>query len=107
MINKTASSTSDNSFVDVGLTSPEGLLIKAQITLKIEQEIKSRKLTQVEAAKLLGIPQPRVSHILNGRFDKISEGKLMHCLNKLGFNVKIQIEEEQLNRTGRTTVAVI
>ena len=107
MINKTASSTSDNSFVDVGLTSPEGLLIKAQITFKIEQEIKSRKLTQVEAAKLLGIPQPRVSHILNGRFDKISEGKLMHCLNKLGFNVKIQIEEEQLNRTGRTTVAVI
>lgn len=107
MINKNTSSVSSNSFVDVGLTNPEGLLIKAQITLKIEQEIKNRKLTQVEAAKLLGIPQPRVSHILNGRFDKISESKLMHCLNRLGFNVKIQIEGKQLNHTGQTTVAVI
>ncbi len=107
MIDSKISKNTDNIFTNIGLSNPEGILVKAQIVHKIEQEIKRRNLTQVQAAKLMNIPQPKVSNIVNGRFQDISESKLIHCLNKLGFNVRIQVEEEQLSRTGHTTVAFV
>ena len=83
MINDKITKSSGNIFADLGLANPDEMLVKAKIVHKIEQEIKSRKLTQAEAAMLMDIPQPRVSKIVNGRFHDISETKLMHCLNKL------------------------
>jgi predicted XRE-type DNA-binding protein len=105
MKNKKVTKSSGNIFADIGLTNPEEMLVKAQIVHKIEQEIKNRNLTQAEAAKLMDIPQPRVSKIVNGRFNDISESKLMHCLNKLGYNVKIQVEIEQKSSIGHTTLS--
>ena len=52
----------------------------------------------------MDIPQPRVSKIVNGRFHDISETKLMHCLNKLGYNIKIQVEEK-IDGIGHTMLA--
>jgi predicted XRE-type DNA-binding protein len=56
---------------------------------------------------ILDIPQPRVSKIVNGQFHDISESKLMHCLNKLGYNIKIQVEMGKQSTMGHTTVAFI
>ncbi len=97
--------SSGNIFADIGLANPEEMLVKAQIVHKIEQEIKTRNLTQTQAAKLMDIPQPRVSKIVNGRFHDISESKLMHCLNKLGYNIKIHVEIEKQSLVGHTTLA--
>lgn len=105
MIDNKVTKSSGNIFADIGLVNPEEMLVKAQIVHKIEQEIKKRNLTQAEAAKLMDIPQPRVSKIVNGMFHDISESKLMHCLNKLGYNVRIQIEIEKQSAIGRTTLA--
>lgn len=61
MINDKITKSSGNIFADLGLANPDEMLVKAKIVHKIEQEIKSRKLTQAEAAMLMDIPQPRVS----------------------------------------------
>jgi predicted XRE-type DNA-binding protein len=76
------------------------------MSYKIDQEIKKRNLTQAKAAKLLEIPQPRISQIINGKFQDISELKLMHCLNKLGYNINIQIEALPHNAVGHISLAI-
>lgn len=105
MDNNKLTKSSGNVFADIGCENPEEMFIKAQIVHKIEQEIKKRNLTQRQAADIMDIPQPRISHILNGRFHNISESKLLHCINKLGYNIKIEIKPERKMITGHTTIA--
>ena len=96
--------SSGNVFADIGLQNAEEIFLKAQMVHKIEQEIKKHNLTQAKAAKILEIPQPRVSQIVNGKFQDISELKLMHCLNKLGYNINIQIEALPHNAVGQISL---
>ena len=42
--------------------------------------IKSRRLTQQRAAELLGMPQPKLSEMLRGKFRGISQAKMKECL---------------------------
>ena len=48
-------------------------------------------LTQQEAAKRMGIPQPKVSGMMRGDFTNLSERKLMDCLNRLGYDIEIKV----------------
>jgi predicted XRE-type DNA-binding protein len=50
--------SSGNVFADLGLPNPEQELLKAGLTLQIFKVLRARKLTQAQAGKLLGIPQP-------------------------------------------------
>lgn len=50
-----------NVYADLGIENAEEMLVKAQLATKISEIIKRRKLTQVQAAELLGIPQPKLS----------------------------------------------
>jgi predicted XRE-type DNA-binding protein len=54
-------------FADLGFANPEEELTKAQIATEIIRAVKRRRLTQTEAAVLMGIDQPKVSALLNGR----------------------------------------
>ena len=98
-------SSSGNIFADIGLPNPEDLLIKSQIVIKIKEEMESRKLTQQQAADIIDIPQPRLSKILRGQFLNVSESKLLHCLNKLGFDIQIKIARKSKNTVGHTSLA--
>jgi len=49
------------------------MLIKAQLATKIGETIKRRRLTQVEAAEIIGLPQPKRSGLLRGQFRGVSE----------------------------------
>jgi predicted XRE-type DNA-binding protein len=49
-------------FADLGLPDADQELMKARLSLQIARIIKDRGLTQAEAAKILGIQQPHVSH---------------------------------------------
>ena len=82
--------TKTNIFSDVGL--PEEYLAKAEIVMQIEDIIKRGKMTQSEAAKRLGIAQPRVSDLLRGRLDLFSLDKLMRFVRELGNSVQITIK---------------
>jgi predicted XRE-type DNA-binding protein len=48
-------------------------------------------LTQDQAAKRMGVSQPKVSGMIRGDFSNLSERKLMDCLVRLGFNIEIRV----------------
>ena len=83
---------STNVYADLGLENVEEMLIKAQLATKIGEIIKRRKLTQVQAAELLGMTQPKLSNLLRGQFRGISEAKMLECLTRLGRNVEIVVK---------------
>lgn len=83
---------STNVYADLGLENAEGMLVKAQLATKIGEIIKRRKLTQVQAAELLGMTQPKLSNLLRGQFRGISEAKMLECLTRLGRNVEIVVK---------------
>lgn len=84
--------SSGNVFADLGLPNADQLKIKSGLAIEITQAIAKLRLTQVEAAQRMGISQPKVSALLRGDFGNLSERKLMACLNRLGYDIKIQIK---------------
>jgi predicted XRE-type DNA-binding protein len=83
---------SANVYADLGFENAEEMFIKAQLAAKIGEIIKRRKLTQAQAAEVLGIPQPKLSNMLRGRFRGISETKMLECLTRLGRNIEIVVK---------------
>ena len=97
--------SSGNVFADLGLPEPEEELIKAQLASHIRHIIKRRRLTQVAAATLMGIDQPKVSALMNGRLTNFSSDRLMRLVAALGHDVDITIKEKLRGRAhGRVRV---
>jgi predicted XRE-type DNA-binding protein len=82
---------STNAYADLGRPDADEMLIKAQLATKISEIIKRRRLTQSEAAAIVGMPQPKLSGVLRGQFRGVSEAKMLHCLTRLGWDVKIVV----------------
>ena len=82
---------STNVYADLGRPDAVEMLIKAQLATKIGEIIKRRRLTQIAAAKLVGMPQPKLSGLLRGQFRGVSEAKMLHCLTRLGRDVRIVV----------------
>ena len=99
---------SGNVFADLGFPDPEEHLAKAKLVRAIGIAMKARRLTQVEAAKLLGIDQPKVSKLLRGHYRGYSSDRLLHFLNLLGQDVVITIlpGPGSEHRTGHISVAI-
>jgi predicted XRE-type DNA-binding protein len=98
--------SSGNVFADLGLSNPEERLVKAELVRKIGEIITTRKLTQVQAAEILGIDQPKVSSLMRGRLSGFSTDRLISYLNSLGNDVEIIIKPKPENRkNAHTTVA--
>lgn len=89
---------SGNVFADLGLAEPEEELTKAQLASHIRKVIKRRRLTQVAAAALMGVDQPKVSALLNGRLANFSSDRLMRLLTALGQDVEIMIKTKPRSR---------
>lgn len=83
---------STNVFADLGYANPEEMLAKAQLVSRISDLINQRRLTQSDAAKLLGIDQPKVSRLLRGQLSSFSYERLLKFLNALGCDVEIVIK---------------
>ena len=82
---------SGNVFADLGLTDADELYVRAQIGFGVFEILKNRKLKQREIAELLGIPQPEVSHLMNGHFSRFTTDKLLDFLRRLDQKVTIKI----------------
>ena len=67
----------------------ESLKIKSRLVIDIEQRIKGLGLTQAQAAKLMGISQPRVSDVVNGKIDRFTIDMLITMLIRLGLHVEV------------------
>ena len=84
--------SSGNVFADLGIAEPEEELAKAQLASRVRAVIGQRKLTQAKAAQLMGIDQPKVSALMNGRLTGFSSDRLLRCLTALGQDVDIVVK---------------
>ena len=82
------------------------LKIKVTLAPQIAGAVKRLGLTQEEAAKRMGLPQPKVSAVMRGEFGNISERKLMECLNGLGYDIEIKVRPASQPR-GHLMLAVV
>jgi predicted XRE-type DNA-binding protein len=96
---------SGNVFADLGLPDAEHLKIKSGLVIEITRAVRCLGLTQEEAGRRMGIPQPKVSSLMRGDFSNMSESKLMECLNRLGYDIEIKATAAE-DSVGRRTLAV-
>ncbi|MER2603085.1 MAG: helix-turn-helix transcriptional regulator [Candidatus Competibacter phosphatis] len=96
---------SDNVFADLGFPDAEKLKIKSGLATEIVRAVRRRGLTQEEAGRRMGIPQPKVSALLRGDFANLSERKLMDCLTRLGYDIEITVKPAA-EPVGHRTLAV-
>lgn len=82
---------SGNVFADLGFSNPDLALAKAELVQRIRDLIGERKLTQTQAAKLLGLDQPKVSALVRGRAQGYSLDRLFRFLTALGQRVEITV----------------
>ena len=82
-----------NVFEDLGFPKGEAadLKVKAELGLQLHNRIKELGLTQVKAAGQLGISQPDVSKLLNGKFDGFTVDRLLSLLNALEVDIDIVV----------------
>ena len=82
---------SGNVCADLGLPDAAELHAKADLAYEISRIIDQRGLTQIEAAEILGVDQPKVSALVRGRLDGFSLERLSRFLNALGKDVEIVV----------------
>ncbi|MDX2223715.1 MAG: helix-turn-helix transcriptional regulator [Rhodospirillaceae bacterium] len=95
---------SENAFAAMGLADAADLRLRADLMDAIGHAIASRNLTQRVAASLMGMDQPRVSALLNGRITKFSTERLLRALADLGLDVEVRLKARRKGR-GRIRLA--
>jgi len=77
---------SENVFMDLGFSEIEAdhLMIRSRLMLEVEQFVERSNLSQREAAKKLGVTQPRLNDLLQGKIQKFSIDALVKivCVRK-------------------------
>ena len=91
--------SSGNVFADLGLPNPEEALAKAELANKIIVLIREKRLTLAQAAKLLGVDQPKVSALLRGNLTGFSLERLMRFLLRLGQDIRITVHASPSRRS--------
>jgi predicted XRE-type DNA-binding protein len=100
--------SSGNVFADLGLPNPEERLTKAALAIRVADAIRSRRLTQANAARILKIDQPKISRLLRGQLSGFSTERLMHFLTLLGRDIEIVIKHApRTRRQGRLRVVAV
>ncbi|HTW45090.1 MAG TPA: helix-turn-helix transcriptional regulator [Acidobacteriaceae bacterium] len=87
--------TTKNAYEALGFSDAPEMLVKAQLVVKIANILHERGWSQQEAAKIMGLTQPKLSKMLRGQFRGISEAKMMDCLVRLGCDVKIVVSRKK------------
>lgn len=90
--------SSGNVFADLALPEAEELLAKAELASRIADIVRGRRLTQREAAQVLGTTQPNVSNLINGRLAGLSLERLVRYLNALDRDVEIVVKRRPRSR---------
>jgi len=85
--------SSGNVFSDLGFPSEEAEYLKIRSTLMIHlrKTIDAKGMKQTEAAKLLGVTQPRVSDLYKGKIHLFSIDTLVDMLARAGVHIKLVV----------------
>lgn len=93
-------------FADLGLPDAGELQHKARLGVLIHQSIREQGLSQVQAARVLGVNQPKISALMNGKMDGFSLERLLTFLSALGHEVKLTISRRPPpGKAGRVLIA--
>lgn len=86
---------SGNIFIDVGFPPEEALNLKmrSELMVKIEDYVEKSGATQKQAAKQLGISQPRLNDLLKGKIGKFSIDALVNIATRAGLQVKLTVKK--------------
>ena len=95
-----------NVFADIGLPDAADRQTKTRLAMILNGILRDRKLRQADAARLLGVPQPKVSALVNYRLDGFSVEKLMAFLTSLDQDVEIRVQPSH-TKTGSGRVLVL
>ena len=96
--------SSGNVFTDLGLSDADELFTRGKIGIQVLRLLKQRNLKQREISELLGIPQPEVSHLMRGEFQRFSEGKLLIFLKRLDTKITLHIRSRHGQEQSAETV---
>lgn len=94
--------THGNVFKHLGFSAEEAenLRIRSDLMIRLGDLIKGRGLTQVEAAKLFDVSQPRVSDLVRGKIDRFSIDTLVAMLGHAGVRISLVFRNNPRNRAG-------
>lgn len=98
--------SSGNVFEDLNLPDSDELFFKATLGFEVFQIIEKRKLTQAQAAKILGVKQPEISRLKNGKFNHYSVDRLFTFLTRLNRDIEIHLIPAE-NRVGERRVVTV
>ena len=87
-----------NVFADLGYSDAEERQTKLRLAYALNQVLEQRKLSQAEAAKVLGVTQPKVSALRHYKLAGFSVERLMTLLNALDQDVEIVISRKPRSR---------
>ena len=99
---------SGNIFKDLGFSDEvaEKELLKAQLGTEICRILKEHKLTQVEAANLLGVEHAEISRLKAAKLSNYSVERLMRLLNRLNRDIEIRSIPSE-DREGQQRVVAV
>lgn len=85
--------SSGNVFSDLGFPSEEAeyLKIRSSLMIHLRKTIEAKGMKQAEAAKLLGVTQPRVSDLYKGKIHLFSIDTLVDMLARAGVRIKLVV----------------
>lgn len=94
MADKRIHRSTGNLFRDLGFAAEEAehLRVRADLMIALGRLIEERGLTQVKAAELFGVSQPRVSDLMRGKIDRFSVDTLIAMLGAAGVKVRVTVE---------------
>lgn len=69
----------------------ENMKLRSSLMIALTEHIRREGLTQAQAAKLLGVSQPRVSDLVRGKIDLFSIDTLVNMLSAAGLHVEVRI----------------
>jgi len=86
---------SGNVFLDIGFSPEEAqnLQLRSELMSRIERFVKRNSMTQTEAARALGVTQPRLNDLLRGKIDKFSLDALVNMLGHAGMRVEMKVKK--------------
>jgi predicted XRE-type DNA-binding protein len=90
---KKSTPSSGNVFLDIGFEPAEAhiLLMRSELMNKLEKYLSAQGWTQAEAARRLGITQPRVSKLMRGAWEDFSIDMLLLFAGRLGISTELRI----------------
>ena len=87
-----------NVFADLGFPDAAERQVKLGLAFALNQVLNGRKLSQEDAAKVLGVTQPKVSALLHYKLAGFSVERLMNLLTALDQDVEIVIRHKPRSR---------